>query len=83
MLMKATNFYKQKCYFLPFSQSRLSPGGTLTHTHILVCAKGTRAEPGKQKASVIEQLVVDNSTNKIFVFGKGKNCFHGPKRSSS
>ena len=47
------------------------------------CAKGTRAVPGKQKASIIDQLVVDNSTNKIFVFGKGKNCFHGPKISSS
>ena len=50
---------------------------------ILVCAKGTTAVPGKQKASIIGQLVVDNSMNKIFVFGKGKNCFHGPKRSSS
>ena len=48
--------------------------------------KGTRAVPGKQKASVIE-LAVDNSTNnslninKISVFGKGKYCFHGPRRS--
>ena len=43
----------------------------------------------KQKA-LVKELVVDNSTNnsssninKIYVFGKGKYCFHGPKRSSS
>ena len=48
-----------------------------------------RAEPDNHKASV-KEVVVDNSTintssniNKISVFGKGKYCFHGPKRSSS
>ena len=80
MLMKATNFYKQKCYFLPFFLSRGSPGGTLTHTSMCKRHQGRTRQTG---GSVIEQLVVDNSTNKIFVFGKGKNCFHGPKRSSS
>ena len=56
---------------------------------MLLCAKGTRAVPDKQKAS-LKELVVDNPTNnsssninEISVFGKGKYCFHGPKRSSS
>ena len=67
--MKATKFCKQK---------RVLPG-------III----GRVLPGKQKASVME-LVVDSSTNnsssninKISVFGKGKYCFDGFKRSSS
>ena len=52
----------------------------------ILCAKGTRAVPDKQKASAKELVVhVDNSMNnwssnisKISVFGKGKYCFRGP-----
>ena len=82
MLMKAAKFCKQKCYFLPF----FCPANHSMAYKLILHAKGTRAVPGKQKVSVME-LVVDSSTNKISVLGKGKYCFHGPerqmKRSSS
>ena len=75
MLMKATKFCKQKCYFLPV----FCPANhhTLTDT---ICKRHQGST--LQTESIIE-LVVNNSTNKILVFGKGKYCFHGPERSSS
>ena len=84
--MKATKCCKQRCYFLTFF---CPADDSVAHQLILLCPKIFRAVPEKQKASV-KELVVDNSTtissskiNKISVFGKGKYCFHGPKRSSS
>ena len=53
--MKATKVCKQKCYFLTFSVPLMT-------RCMALCARGTTAAPGKQKASIIE-LVVDNSTN--------------------
>ena len=75
MLMKATKFCKQKCYFLPI----FCPANhhTLTDT---ICKRHQGCT--LQTESIIE-LVVNNSTNKIFVFEKGKYCFHGPESSSS
>ena len=52
--MKATKFCKQKCYFLTFFRPADDPVAL-----ILLCEKGTREVPGRQKASVIE-LVIDN-----------------------
>ena len=74
MLMKATKFCKQKCCFLTF----------------FCPADRPRAVPDKLQKASVKELVVDNSTNnssfnidKISVFGKGKYCFDGPKRSPS
>ena len=85
MLIKATKFCKQKCYFLAF----FCPADDQVAHYITMCKRHSRAVPDNQKASV-KELVVDNSTNnsfsnlsKISVFGKGKYCFHGPKRSST
>ena len=85
--MKVTKFCKQKCYFLAFFCPADDP---VAHKlNITMCKRHTRAVPDKQKASV-KELVVDNSTNnsssymnKISVFGKGKYCFHGHKRSAN
>ena len=75
MLMKATKFGKRKCYFL----SLFCPANhhTLTDT---ICKRHQGST--LQTESIIE-LVVDNATNNIFVFGKGKYCFHETERSSS
>ena len=79
--MKATKFCKQKCYFLTF----FCPADDRVAHIILLCAKGTRAVPDKQKTSV-KELVVDNSTNnssstinKSSVFGTGQYRFSDPK----
>ena len=79
MLLKATKVLQTEMLFSNIFLSLWWPGGTLTD--IINCAKGTRAAPDKQKASV-KEMVVDNSTNnsssninKISVFGKGKTLF--------
>ena len=57
--MKTTKFCKQKCYFLTFFCPADDP---VVHQLILLCAKGTKAVPDKQKTPV-KELVVVNSTN--------------------
>ena len=83
MLLKATKVLQTEMLFSNIFLSLWWPCGTLTD--IINCAKGTRAAPDKQKASV-KEMVVDNSTNnsssninKISVFGKGNTVFTDPK----
>ena len=83
MLLKATKVLQTEMLFSNIFLSLWWPRGTLTD--IINCAKGTRAAPDKQKASV-KEMVVDNSTNnsssninKISVFGKGNTVFTDPK----
>ena len=75
---KQQSFAKRNAIFCLFSVPLI----TRSHINWL----GTRAVPGKQKASFTE-LLEDNSTNnsssdinEISVFGKGKCCFDGLKR---
>ena len=86
MSIKVTKFCKQKCYILTFFCFTDDP---VKHKLILLYVKGTRAVPGKQKASAIG-LVVDNLTNnssfnfnKISVFRKRKYCFHRQKKGTT
>ena len=73
--MKATKSCKQKCYFLTFFRPVDDP---VTHQLILLCAKGTRAVPDKQKVLVLSTNNSSSNINKVSVFGKGKYCFHRP-----
>ena len=76
MLMKATKFCKQKCYFLPL----FCPANhhTLTDT---ICKRHQGST--LQTESISHRAGCRQLNEKIFVFGKGKYCFHGPERSSS
>ena len=74
--MKATKSCIQKCYFLTFFRPVYDP---VTHQLILLCAKGTRAVPDKQKVLVLSTNNSSSNINKVSVFEKGKYCFHRPK----